>query len=384
MAPLRLAIVTPRFWPLVGDRPTHLLRLAESLTSIGHQPVVVTPQWKRAWPREMMIGRVPLVRLRGSGRGGWSTLRWMYSLRTWLRDQTLDGVIVDGLRHEAYVALGAARRPGFAVALIAVDDDLAWQNSATLGSRIAARCHEAAAIIAPSMPMRAALSAAGYATDCLHVVPRTSLSMPPPNPAMCDAARAALAAVNADLVLTAKATVALAVGRLDAEHRFSDLIRAWRIVTARQPEARLWIVGDGPERERLYRQIGDLDQRFRVVIPGTFDWLEELVQASDMLLVPSPHSVRPMALVDAQAAGLPVVVAQSPMAVDAVKNGETGFIYPLGDVKALAAVVLEMLERPAIGTHVAAAARVLAATQPTPTDEAQAYVKIMSQLVDSR
>jgi len=45
---------------------------------------------------------------------------------------------------------------------------------------------------------------------------------------------------------------------------------------------------------------------------------------------------------------------------------------------------LEMLERPAIGTHVAAAARVLAATQPTPTDEAQAYVKIMSQLVDSR
>jgi glycosyltransferase involved in cell wall biosynthesis len=332
----------------------------------------------------MMIGPVPLIRLRGSGRGGWSTLQWMYSLGTWLRDQTLDGVIVDGLRHEAYVALGAARRRKFAFALIAGDDDLAWQQAATLGSRIAARCHEAAAIIAPSMPMRAALSAADYATDRIHVVPRASLSMPPTNSAMRNAARAALAAVNADLVLTAKAAVALALGRLDAEHRFSDLIRAWRIVTARQPEARLWIVGDGPERERLYRQIGDLDQRFRVVIPGTFDWLEELVQASDMLLVPSSHSVPPLALLDAQAAGVPVVAAQSPMAVDAVKNGETGFIYPLGDVKALAAAVLEMLERPAIGIHVGSAARVLAAMQPTPTDEAQAYVKIMNRIADGR
>ena len=50
-------------------------------------------------------------------------------------------------------------------------------------------------------------------------------------------ARSALAAVNADLVLTAKATVALAVGRLVTDHRFSDLIRAWRIVTARQPRS---------------------------------------------------------------------------------------------------------------------------------------------------
>ncbi|HEY2412217.1 MAG TPA: glycosyltransferase family 4 protein [Pirellulaceae bacterium] len=384
MAALRLAIVTPRFWPLVGDRPTHLLRLAESLTAIGHQPVVVTPQWKRTWPREMTIGPVPLIRLRGSGRSGWSTLRWMYSLGTWLRDQTLDGVIVDGLRHEAYTALAAARRRQSAIALIAGDDDLAWHKSATLGSRIAARCHEAPAVIAPSVLMFAALSAAGFAADRIHVVPRTCLSMPLPNPAMRDAARAALAAVNADLVLTAKATVALAVGRLDAEHRFSDLIRAWRIVTARQPEARLWIVGDGPEREQLYRQIGDLDQRFRVVIPGTFDWLEELIQASDMLLVPSPHSVPPMALLDAQAAGLPVVAVQSPMAAGLVKNGETGFAYPLGDVKALAAAVLELIERPAIGIQVGAAARALAAMQPTPADEARAYIEIMSRLADRR
>jgi glycosyltransferase involved in cell wall biosynthesis len=208
--------------------------------------------------------------------------------------------------------------------------------------------------------------------------------LPPHGPALRDAARASLAAVNADLVLTAKATVALAVGRLDAAHCFSDLIRAWRIVTARQPEARLWIVGDGPERERLYRQIGDLDQRFRVLIPGTFDCLEELIQASDMLLMPSPHSVPPVVLLDAQAAGLPVVAAQSLMVAAGVKNGETGFIYPLGDVKALAAAVLELIDRPAIGIQVGAAARSAAAAGPTPLDEARSYVEIVTRSARSR
>jgi glycosyltransferase involved in cell wall biosynthesis len=384
MAPLRLAIVTPRFWPLVGDRPTHLLRLAESLTAIGHQPIVVTPQWKRSWPQEMLIGSVPLVRLRGSGRGGWSTLRWVYSLGTWLRDQKLDGVIADGLRHEAYVALGAARRRQFAIAVIAGDHDLAWQKSATLGSRIAARCYEARAVIAPSEPLATALVAAGFGNDYIHIVPRTSPSVPSRGPASRDAARATLAAVNADLVLSPKATVALAVGRLDEQHRFSDLIRAWRIVTARQPEARLWIVGDGPERERLYRQIGDLDQRFRVLIPGTFDCLDELIQASDMLLVPSQHFAPPMALLDAQAVGLPVIAAQSPMAAELVKNGETGFVYPLGDVKALASAVVELIERPAIGIQVGAAGRAAATAGPTPLGEARSYVEIISRLAVGR
>jgi glycosyltransferase involved in cell wall biosynthesis len=380
MAPLRLAIVTPHFWPLVGDRQTHLLRLAESLILLGHQPVVVTPQWKRSWPEKMVIGHVPIVRLRGSGRGGWNTLRWMYSLGTWLSDQSLDGVIVDGLRHEAYTTLGIARRQPLNVALIAGDGDLAWQNNVTLGSRIAARCHEARAVIAQDESTVAALSDAAFSAHGLHLVRRTGLAMPPRSPALRDSARVALAAVNADLVLTAKATVALAVGRLDAEHRFADLIRAWRIVTARQPEARLWIVGDGPERERLYRQIGDLDQRFRVLIPGTFDCLDELIQASDMLLVPSAIGAAPMAVLDAQASGLPAIAAQSPWVNAVVRSGETGLTFPLGDFKSLAAAALQQIEQPAIGIQWGATARAISETRPTPINEAQRYVEILIRM----
>ena len=135
---LRLAIVTPRFWPLVGDTPAHLLQLCDWLIALGHHPTVVTPRWQRSWPERMMIGPLRLVRLRGSARGGWSTLRWMYSLGGWLRDHfgQFDAVIVAGLRQEAYVALGAARKSGATTILVAEEDDLRWQQTATLGARI--------------------------------------------------------------------------------------------------------------------------------------------------------------------------------------------------------------------------------------------------------
>src|SRR5688572_1343298 len=98
MVPLRLALATPRFWPHIGDGPTHLLRLAESLIGLGHSVPIVTPQWKRTWPPRMWIGAIPVVRLRGNVRGGWGTLRWMYGLSGWLKEQPLNGVLALGLK----------------------------------------------------------------------------------------------------------------------------------------------------------------------------------------------------------------------------------------------------------------------------------------------
>jgi glycosyltransferase involved in cell wall biosynthesis len=378
MASYRLAIVTPRFWPLVGDSPSHLLQLAASLRQLGHQPMVVTPRWKRAWPQEMQIGDVPLVRLRGAPRGGWATLRWMYSLAAWLRDQQrLDGILVAGLKHEAYVAVAAARRRDVRLILIAGDDDLAWHRSATLGSRIAARCREAPTIVAPCAAMSKALIGDGYHAARLVHIPR-SIDFPAPRtPHSREAARMALASANYDLVTTANTQIALAVGRLDAAHRFGDLVRAWRIVTARRGEARLWIVGDGPDRDALHRQIGDLDQRFRVLLPGTFDSQEELMQTADILLAPGGGASPPRVMLEALAHGIAVVTADGAAARECVEHEQTGLVYPSGEVKSLAAAVLRLIESPADAIRLGAAARTAALSRLSPALEAQAYLKLI-------
>src|SRR5262245_17473737 len=301
----RLAVIAPRFWPLVEDAPQHLLRLAESLIGAGHAVQVVTPLWKRSWPRAMQVGPVPLVRLRGSPRTALGTVRWMYSLSSWLHEQRLDGVIVGGLRHEAYVALGLEAKLRMPVVLIGHEGDVAWQQSAAFGGRIAARCRKGLTIVAASTELAKELEHAGYRREAIRLIPRRVPLPPPRSPASRDQARAALAAVNHDLVTAAAAPVALATGRLDQAGRLADLVRAWRIVGARRSEARLWIVGDGPLRDHLYRQIGDLDQRFRILIPGTFDCLREVMEAADLFLAPTPHTVPPLALLEALAAGLP-------------------------------------------------------------------------------
>jgi glycosyltransferase involved in cell wall biosynthesis len=382
MDALRLAIVTPRFWPHVGDVSGHLMQLAESWIDLGHHPRIVTPQWKRSWPEQMTIGRVPLVRLRGSPRGGWSTLRWMYSLGTWLRDAAnpIDAVLVAGIKHEAHVALGAARRTKTPTILMADEDDLTWQKTVTLGARIATRCREAKAVVTPTNEMAEALARSGFSRECLTNIPRTTSIPPPQSPKSRDDARAALAAANYDLVTTANTQVALAMGRLEPSNRFGDLVRAWRIVTARKPEARLWIVGDGPERERLYHQISDLDQRFRALLPGTFDGPDDLFQASDMLVVPEPHAAPPIALLQAQAAGLPVVATDSPSLRSHIEHGRTGLLYPPGDFKALAAAVLQLMENPAECVKSGAAARAAMQSAQTPIQEAQQYIELIQRM----
>jgi glycosyltransferase involved in cell wall biosynthesis len=381
MAPLRLALAAPRFWPLVGDGPNHWLALAESLAAAGHAVTVVTPQWKRTWPRQMVIGTVSLVRLRGSVRGGWSTLRWMYALANWLSQQPqLDGVFAAGLRHEAYVALGAAQKTRVPVVVLAGEGDLGWQRTAAFGSRIAARCGTAPAIVTPSQALAKELILGGYPAGATTVIPRRVV-VPPARQALArDDARVALAAVNYDLATTATAPVALAIGRLDAEHRFGDLVRAWRIVAARRSEARLWIVGDGPEREQLYHQISDLDQRFRVLIPGTFDCLEQLLEAADLLAAPGEHSVPPLAMLQSLAAGLPVVAADTPAAREVVVHQRTGLLHPPGNFKAIAAHISELFEQPARAIALGAAARAEALPWPTPADEAAEYIALLRRL----
>jgi glycosyltransferase involved in cell wall biosynthesis len=378
----RLAIVTPRVWPLVGDGPTHLLRLAEALLAAGHAVTVVTPQCKRSWPRQMRIGPLPLVRLRGRARGGWSTLRWMYQLSRWLQqeDGPSDALVVAGLRHEAYVALGTAANAAPPMVVLAGDDDLDWQKSAPFGSRIAGRCHEARSIVAHSTAAKEALLRAGIADERLTVIER-SVPVPPPRSASRrQDARAAVAGANYDLTTTANTQVALAVGRLDAASRFGDLVRAWRIVSARRPEARLWIVGDGPDRERLYRQIGDLDQRFRVLIPGTFDCLDDLMEAADLYLAPAPRPASSIALLEARAAGLPVIAADAVPLPPPVEHEKTGLCYPLGEIVPLADAVTRLLTDVALGVELGGAARQMAQASPTISQEAEQYLALINGL----
>src|SRR5205823_4168496 len=141
--------------------------------------------------------------------------------------------------------------------------------------------------------------------------------------------------------------------------------------------------GDGPDRERLYRQISDLDQRFRVLIPGTFGCLDDLLEAADLLLVPSPRTVPSMTVLQARAAGLPVIAADSASFPPPIEHEKTGLCYPLGEIMPLADAVTRLFADPALGVQLGAAARAAAQANSSLAEEAEEYLSLIRSLQSS-
>lgn len=357
--PLRLAILAPRYWPLAGEAETHLLRLAEQFQRAGIATTIVTPQWRKDWPRQITVREVPVVRVRGTPRGSLRTLRYLYTLSQWLTNQCdkLDVVLAASLRHEAYVAARVLAGTNIPLILHAEPGEVAWQQSAPFGSRVARRCKQAQAIVATSPLVEAELTGAGYDPSRIVPIPPGIPIPPPQSPSQRDAAREALAGVNHDLFAPAQHPVAVAIGRLTRAAGFGDLIKAWRSVAARWPAARLWIIGDGPEREPLYHLVSDLDLRYKVFLPGVFAGSEELLQAADLFIRPATTEGNPLHLAEALAAGVPSIASDLAGHRQWIEPEQTGLLVPTGDVRNLTAAIARLIDQPATAIHLGSAAR---------------------------
>ena len=135
------------------------------------------------------------------------------------------------------------------------------------------------------------------------------------------------------------------------------LLRAAARVVRRVPDACFQIVGDGPRRAELEREAAALRVSTQVRFFGHRHDIPELLQASDIFAFPSFMEASPNALLEAMAAGLPVVAARAGGIPEIVEHGSNGLLIPAGDDRALAAMILRLIERPALASRLATAAR---------------------------
>jgi glycosyltransferase involved in cell wall biosynthesis len=173
-------------------------------------------------------------------------------------------------------------------------------------------------------------------------------------------ARTALAEVNADLHAAEHSPVGLYMGQLSRGHGLESLITAWSLVVQQRPDARLWIVGDGPDRGRLFRYIQDADLVGRVLMPGSFDADEQLLQAANLAIVPAGNGASIPFMLAAMAAELPVVAADSPGTRAAIMPGESGTLLPADFPNLWADAIIKIIAHPqSVAAMVAHAARVV-------------------------
>lgn len=338
---LRLALVTRRFWPLVGGAEMAMANLAAEFRRQGHSVRIVTGRWEKHWPLEMVHREVPVTRLPHPRTRGWGTLRYMYALSSWLsrEKQNLDAVLVSMLKHDAYCAVGALQNSGVPVVLrgegAGPGGDCVWQQTARFGMRIRKRCQGATALISPSDAIAQELLEAGYAPQRIVRIDNGVQILPPSNPNTRAAARAALGEANHDLRLEPHAPLAVYTGRLHPDKGLLDLVNAWRPIAERWPTARLWLVGEGPQREELFRRISDIDLKYRICLPGAFDDIEDVLQAADIFLLPSYSEGMSLSLLEAMAAGIPAIASDIPGNRALITHEQSGLLVPPRDVPGL-------------------------------------------------
>ena len=365
----RVVLVTRRFWPLVGGAEIMAARLGIGLHAQGAATTILTARWQTDWPAEIEHHGVRVIRLPNPRTRGWGTWRYMQAVARWLRHHraSFDLAYVSMLKHDAYAAITAARGGRFPVVLRAegagLTGDCHWQLEANCGLHIKRRCQRADALVAPSLAIERELIAAGYPRGRIHYIPN-GVAIPEPSDAASRAeARADLAEADPSLAIGHDAPLAVYTGRLHAMKGLDFLIRAWPDVLKQIPNARLWLVGDGPYREELNELIGHLGLWGFVYLAGPFDDVEDFLRAADLFVLPSLEEGMSLALLEAMAIGLPVVASAIPANEAIVADGLTGRLAPPRDTQRLTDAVVDLFkDREAAGRLGAASRRQVSQT----------------------
>jgi glycosyltransferase involved in cell wall biosynthesis len=135
------------------------------------------------------------------------------------------------------------------------------------------------------------------------------------------------------------------------------LLKAAAHVIRRIPDVTFQIVGDGPQREELERLASTLRISAQVHFLGYRDDVPALLQQSDVFAFPSFMEASPNAVLEAMAAGLPIVATRVGGIPEVIEHERTGLLVAPGDDRSLAAAIVREIERPVLAAQFGDAAR---------------------------
>lgn len=178
--------------------------------------------------------------------------------------------------------------------------------------------------------------------------------------------------------------VIVAAGRFSPEKGFDVLLDAAALALRADPHAGLVVFGDGDLRPHLEAQISRLHLADRVRLPGFIADLDILLPAADIVALPSHSEGLPNVLLEAAAAGVPVVATRVGGVPEVVADGKTGLLVPPAVPAALAVALGDMLADEARRRGFGAAGRRKMHAEFTFAAQATAYAELLGRLAGRR
>ena len=174
------------------------------------------------------------------------------------------------------------------------------------------------------------------------------------------------------------------VARLTAVKDQEGLLRAFARVLHVRPDARLVIVGDGELRDRLAALSAELGLDRAVRFLGFRSDVERILKAFDLFVLSSYTEGLPISLLEAMAAGRPVVATSVGCIPDLLRNGAAGVLVPPRSPETLADAILKLLSDPSARMAYAQAGRREVETRFSLNKMVQRYESIYREAVESR
>jgi len=353
--PVRLAVVMDT--TAVGGAETMTQRMCAAMDRDRVLPRLVCLRDEGALAEDFRRAGVPVTAL---GRTSWRDLRTLPRLVRALRGA--DAVLV-AHHHRASLVLArvAGRLAGVRHALVAAHD----MGLVELGGRVlppstvaTLRWTSALVLLAPSqgeyLHAEEGVGRRPWSRTREVVVPNGIPLAPVPDEVARAAARTA---GRGALGLPDDAYVVGIVARLSAQKAHHVLLAAMVGLRSRVPHARLVVVGDGERRAELEALTADLGIADVVLFTGVRRDVDALLPAFDVLALSSVHEAAPLVVLEAMAAGLPVVSTDCGALRDLVAVGTEGLLVDVGDVAGLAGALAALAEDPERRRTMGAAAR---------------------------
>ena len=345
--PLKLLVVVDSLE--VGGAERHVVDLVLALRREGHA-VTVACSVSGSLAEPLEAARIPVCPIVGRIAKRRVSLPYALGLRKLLRRGSFDLVHAHVYSSAAASALATI---GTGVPLVVTEHTEAlWQGR---GGKLFSpwMYRRVARVIAVSDAIRRRLvERDGVPAGKITVIPN---SVPPTREAHGDA-----------LPLPAgmeEGPVVGVVARLQPEKGVTGFLKAAAHVAQAFPAARFAVVGDGPLRKELFGLAEDLGVRERVLFLGFRPDAQALIGMMDVVAVPSVSEGTPLVVLEAMAAGVPVVASRVGGIPSQLQSGKEGILVPPGDPRALGDAILGLLRDPERARRMGKAGRLSAATE---------------------
>jgi glycosyltransferase involved in cell wall biosynthesis len=185
------------------------------------------------------------------------------------------------------------------------------------------------------------------------------------------------------LAIPQEALVIIAAGRLSREKGHNDLVRAFAALQQEPdiPRCRLLIAGDGPERESIEHAAKSLRIADSLILLGQVDNVAPYYALADLMVLPSHTEGSPNVLLEAMAAGLPVVATTVGGVPEILRNGETGLLVQRSDIVGMAKAIKKLLEDKSLRERFGAVGKV-EARRYDPEHYCKSLLEIYSRVLD--